>query len=348
VATATPEAPATAPATARTFGDRMRSRLSSFDQGYIVAGVVVVLIAGFSAALDGFFTTGNLLDAARNSSVLGILAVGMAIVVVGRGLDLSLVVIMGVTSQIVSEYMANGHGETQALLLGLAVALILGLGNGVLVAYVEIPALFVTLATSLLYLGFFRLVYLDRLSGRLPDYADFTTTMARSRPLGIPAPVLILLAAVLVAFLLMSRTTLGRFIYAQGDNPAAASLAGIPTRPLTVLTYLVAAFLAFVAGILSLGLAGGFDARAVTTGSQLYDVIAVVVIGGVSLAGGRGSVGGVLAGALLIGVLVNGMTLLDFDTIQQSLWKSVIVLAALVLDAWIHPRDEETARPGEL
>jgi ribose transport system permease protein len=115
-----------------------------------------------------------------------------------------------------------------------------------------------------------------------------------------------------------------------------------------VLTYVVAAFLAFVAGILSLGLAGGFDARAVTTGSQLYDVIAVVVIGGVSLAGGRGTVGGVLAGALLIGVLVNGMTLLDFDTIQQSLWKSVIVLAALVLDAWIHPRDEETARPGEL
>jgi ribose transport system permease protein len=99
---------------------------------------------------------------------------------------------------------------------------------------------------------------------------------------------------------------------------------------------------------MALGLAGGFDARAMTSGSQLYDVIAVVVIGGVSLAGGRGTIGGVLSGALLIGVLVNGMTLLDFDTIQQSLWKSIIVLAALVLDGWLHPRDEETARPGEL
>lgn len=329
-------------------GNRLRARLSAVDQGYIVALVVLMLVAGFSVALDGFLTTGNLLDAARNSSVLGILAVGMAIVVIGRGLDLSIVVIMGVTAQLVSEYMAAGHGEVQALLFGLAIALLFGLGNGVLVAYVEIPALFVTLATSLLYVGASRLLYLDRLNGRLPEFADFTTTVARSRPLGIPAPVLILLAVVVTAYLFLTRTTMGRFIYARGDNPAAAALTGIPSRPLTVLTYVVAAFLAFVAGIIGLGLAGGFDARAITSGSQLYDVIAVVVIGGVSLAGGRGTVGGVLAGALLIGVLVNGMTLLDFDTIQQSLWKSVIVLAALVLDGWLHPRDEETARPGEL
>jgi ribose transport system permease protein len=328
--------------------ERLRRRLSAVDQGYIVAGVVLTLVAGFSLALDGFLTTGNLLDAARNSAVLGILAVGMAIVVVGRGLDLSIVVIMGVSSQFVAEYMNRGHGEGSALLFGLALALVFGLVNGVLVAYVEIPALFVTLATSLLYVGASRLIYLDRLNGRLPEFADFTTTVARSRPLGIPSPVLILLAVVVAAYLFMTRTSYGRFIYARGDNPAAASVAGIPVRPLTVLTYAVAAALAFVAGVLALGLAGGFDARAMTSGSQLYDVIAVVVIGGVSLAGGRGSLGGVLAGALLIGVLVNGMTLLDFDTIQQSLWKSIIVLAALVLDGWLHPRDEETARPGEL
>jgi ribose transport system permease protein len=328
--------------------ERLRHRLSAVDQGYIVAGVVLVLVAGFSLALDGFLSTGNLLDAARNSAVLGILAVGMAVVVIGRGLDLSIVVIMGVTSQIVAEYMAGGNGELQALLLGLGVAVLFGLINGTLVAYVEIPALFVTLATSLLYVGATRLLYLDRLNGRLPEFADFTTTVARSRPFGVPSPVLILVAVVVLAYLFMTRTTYGRFVYARGDNPQAASVAGIPARPLTVLTYVLAAVLAFVAGILALGLAGGFDARAMTSGSQLYDVIAVVVIGGVSLAGGRGTIGGVLAGALLIGVLVNGMTLLDFDTIQQSLWKSIIVLAALVLDGWLHPRDEETARPGEL
>lgn len=332
----------------RGIGDRLRARLSAVDQGYIVAAVVLLLVAGFSLVLDGFLTTGNLLDAARNSAVLGILAVGMAIVVVGRGLDLSIIAIMGVSSQVVAEHMNRGHGETEALVLGLAVALLFGLINGVLVSYVEIPALFVTLATSLLYVGASRLVYLERLNGRLPEFAEFTTTVARSRPFGVPAPVLILLAVVVAAHLLMTRTTLGRFVYARGDNPAAAALTGIPARPLTALTYVLASFLAFVAGILALGLAGGFDARAVTSGSQLYDVIAVVVIGGVSLAGGRGTVGGVLAGALLIGVLVNGMTLLDFDTIQQSLWKSIIVLAALVLDSWLHPRDEETARPGEL
>jgi ribose transport system permease protein len=326
-----------------------RRQRHSVDQGVVVAALALLCGVVFSLALPEFLTVNNLLTAARNTTVLGILAIGMAVVVLARGIDLSIVVIMGVSSQFLAVYVSHGHSELLALLVAVFIAIALGLINGFLVSYVEMPALFVTLATALLFAGAFQLTYLQgATTGQLPPEASITASLANSRVLGIPLPVLILGVVALLSHIGLRNTILGRFIYAQGDSPASASLAGMPVRVLSLATYVVAALAALVAGVISVGSAGSFEVRASTSTAQLYDVLAIVVVGGVSLVGGRGSIFGVIAGTLLIGLLTNGMTLLNLDVIQQSIVKSLIVLSALLLDGFLHPRSEETMRPGEL
>lgn len=324
-------------------------RMVDQDQAYLVLGLIAVLCVVFTVSVHGFASVKNLVNIIEAVAGLGILALAQAVVVVGRGLDLSVVAIYGVTAQLIANEMNAGRGQVAALLIGLGTAVILGFINGILIAYVDVPALFVTLATSLLYLGFFRLaVFNNGVIFTFPSSARIVEAIGHGTWLGIPISAFVWLMAATICWLLLNRTAPGRMVYARGDNPAAASLTGIPVRPLTMLTYVASAVLAMLAGLQLTGSSGTFDGRVLTSGSQLYDVLAVVVIGGVSLAGGRGTVIGVIMATLLIGVILNGMTLLDFTDTQQSVCRALIVLAALVLDRYLHPPNEETARPGEL
>jgi ribose transport system permease protein len=327
----------------------LSDRLAGIDQGLIVGALLLVLVLAFALTLPRFLTTGNARGIASSTSGLGVLALAQAVVVIGRGLDLSVVAIYGVTGQLVAQFLNDGHSQGSAVAVGLGVALALGVFNGVLVAYLEVPPLFVTLATSLLFVGLFRLaVFGGAVLFTMPTSADWVTRIGQGEILSTPLSLFIWLALAIVVWQWMRRTASGRMVYAVGDNLSASRVAGIPARPLTVLTYVVSACLAFVAGLMIITATGQFDGRTITAGTQLYDVIAIVVIGGVSLAGGRGSILGVVSATFLIAIILNGMTLLNFSSIQQSLFKSLIVLAALVLDRWLHPPDEETARAGEL
>ncbi|MFV0534154.1 MAG: ABC transporter permease [Cumulibacter sp.] len=328
---------------------RDRKRVADLDQGVLVGGLVIVLAVALAIFVDRFATSGNLVSIALTVSGLGVLALGQAVVVIGRGLDLSIIAIYGVTAQLIAKMMSDGSPEILAIIVAILAALAMGAINGLLVAYVEIPAIFVTLATSLLYLGAMRLFVFDgSVSFSFSDEASIVSFIGQSRVLGIPVSTILWVVLAAVCLWFAVKTVVGRWIYAMGDNPAAAALTGAPTRRLTVLTYVVSAFMGLIAGLIITGGAGTFDTRALSTGSQLYDVLAIVVIGGVSFAGGRGSIAGVVAATLFIGLIVNGMTLLNFDTVQQSIAKSIIILAALVVDRWLHPPNEETARVGEL
>jgi ribose transport system permease protein len=146
--------------------------------------------------------------------------------------------------------------------------------------------------------------------------------------------------------LFLSRTVLGRFIYAHGDNPDAARLGGLPTRPLTMLEYALCAGIGYVGGVVMIAQTSLMHLQVVES-TLIFDVIMVVVLGGVSLTGGRGNVMSVVVGALLIGVLLNGMTILDMDVQMQNIVKGVVLLIAIVLDSVLHPRDEETSKQGD-
>jgi ribose transport system permease protein len=321
--------------------------LGATSQERSVLAVAAVLFAVFSVVFPSFLTAENLLAVARSVSALGILSIAMALVVIGRGIDLSLVATMGMAVTVTLHVLAQpGAGYLAAVAAGAAICAGMGLLNGLFVAFVEIPALFATFATGLLVVGFTRTFVVKSYVIEVPAGRSALLYLGQGRLLGIPLPILVFAALALLVHVLLTRTIVGWFLYAQGDNPAAARLTGIPVRPLTVAQYVLAAALAFVAGLVVVGTVGGFDSRIVQS-ALIFDVLTVVVVGGVSLAGGRGGVGSVLAGIALIGILLNGMTLLDLGVYAQNVAKGLILMAALILDRRLHPFDPETARQGE-
>jgi ribose transport system permease protein len=153
-------------------------------------------------------------------------------------------------------------------------------------------------------------------------------------------------AAALLA-LFMRWTRLGAYIYAIGDNPYAARTAGISTRPVIVLQYVLAAFIGAFAGMVLAASVNSMETR-IFNSTLIYDVILVVVLGGIGLSGGRGGVGNVVIGTLLIGTMLNGMTILDLSYSAQNMIKGLILLAAILVDSLLNPRNEETAQQGDI
>ncbi len=179
-----------------------------------------------------------------------------------------------------------------------------------------------------------------------PKDAPGLMYLGAGRLFGIPVPILVFAVCAIAMHLFLSRTSIGRFIYAQGDNPEAARLTGIPLRPLIVLEHVLVAVLAWIAGLVWVGTTGSMQ-MAITQGTMIFDVVLVVVIGGISLIGGRGSVFSVVVGCVLIGTLLNAFTIMDVNSEVQNIIKGVVLLAAIVLDNWLaRTRDEETARQG--
>jgi ribose transport system permease protein len=147
--------------------------------------------------------------------------------------------------------------------------------------------------------------------------------------------------------LFMRKTRLGNFIYAIGDNPNAARTSGISTRPMVMFQYVLAALVAGFAGIVVASSVGTMNTRLFNS-NLIYDVILVVVLGGIGLSGGRGGVLNVVVGTLLMGTLINGMTIYNVSTLMQDFIKGVILLVAILIDSFVTPRNEETAQQGDI
>ena len=311
-----------------------------------VLAMCVVLIVAFSLTLPGFLTLGNVFALTRNISILGILALGMAIVVIGRGLDLSQVAALASSTAIAIILMNAGYATPLALGVGFLMAIAVGVFNGFLISVLEMPPLLTTLASSLAVLGVTRTTEVQHYVVYLDKGHDEFLSIGGNVWGGVPVPLLIFIACAIVVHLFMSRTVLGRFIYAHGDNPDAARLTGLPTRPLTMLEYGLCTAIGYVGGVVMIAETALMHLQ-IAESTIIFDVIMVVVLGGVSLVGGRGNVMSVIAGTLLIGVLLNGMTIMDMDVQTQNIIKGFVLLIAIVLDSYLHPRDEETSKQGD-
>ena len=323
----------------------LRHALGRLSQEEVVAAVTVVLLIGFALALPGFATTANLLDLVRGISKLGILGLGMGVIVISRGIDLSEVAIMAGSWCIVLVAIPHGLPSLWAAPLALAICVVIGLANGFMVAFVEAPGLFVTLAASFVIYGaafWMAPVYVVY----APQNAPALVFAGRGTLLGIPMPIVVFAAAALALHAFLSRTSIGRFIYAQGDNPDAARLTGVALRPLIMLEYVLVAVFAWLAGLVWIGETGSMQ-MTIMLGTTIFDVILVVVLGGISLIGGRGGVFSVVVGCALIGTLLNAFTIMNVNSELQNIIRGVVLLAAIILDNWLHPRDEETARQGD-
>ncbi|MBT7619263.1 MAG: ABC transporter permease [Calditrichaeota bacterium] len=321
-------------------------RNSSQEQIVILVTTFICVI--FCIFLDGFASSSNLIALARDVSVLGILGIGMAVVVVSRGLDLSQGATMAVSSAWVFKLINDGFPITYALILGLAMAIAFGVINGALIAYIEMPALFVTLAMGFLVAGTVRTGLLGgELIHYLPKSAENLLFMGQGRVAGIPVPVILFVIIALGTHLFLSKTSYGAFIYAHGDNENTARLTGISVRPLTILEYVLCAVIGYIAGVIMASSVGSVDLRIINS-TLIFDAILVVVLGGISLSGGRGSIVSVVVGTALIGILLNGMTIMNLPGEIQNIVKGFVLLGAILIDKYLHPVDEEVVRQGDL
>jgi len=316
-------------------------------QQEIVFVVFAALFIFCSLFLKGFLTSANILALLQNVSVLGILGLAMAIVVIGGGIDISLIAALAVPPGLVLQMVQDGHSLSGSIGVAFAIAIAFGLINGWLIAYAEVPSLFATLASGIFLAGLgqaflFRVEVVQWSDGM----AGFDR-LGQASVFGVPMPIVLLAVTCLAVAFLLRRTRWGAYIYAVGDNRAAARVTGIPTRPIIVLQYVLAAAIGCFAGLVLASSVNSMPTR-IFNSTLIYDVILVVVLGGIGLSGGRGGVVNVILGTLLIGTMLNGMTIMNMSYAAQNLVKGVVLLAAVIADTFLNPRNEETAQQGDI
>jgi len=319
----------------------------ALTQETIVLATSILLFVAFAITLDNFLSSGNMITLVRNVAALGMLSLGMAIVVIGRGVDLSLIAVMAVSLTVSIVLATQGLGFVSALIIGLAFVIIVAGAMGFLIAYIEIPAIFATLAVGAIVYGLGRGVIADLDVNNVPSGLNWFLFLGRGSLLGIPVPIWLFAAASLLTYLFLRKTGLGRFIYAIGDNISTARISGIPVRPMIILQYMLSGMMAFLAGAVTAASVASMNMRVVNS-TMIYDVLLVVILGGIGLSGGRGGVRNILVGTVLIGLLLNGMTIMDISYTVQNLIKSTVLLGALVIDALLNPRDEQTSQQGDI
>jgi ribose transport system permease protein len=327
-------------------GGSVWNGLRALNQERIVFVICVLVFAAAASALPGFLTAANLIAIVRSIAVLGILALGMAVVIIGRGIDLSMVAVMAMSVAWYLQLLGGGMADREAFTLVLGGVLLIGALNGFLVAYADVPAIFVTLASGSFVFGYVRSQLIPSDAVPVPP-GHWVEIMGGVRFLGVPIEVFMFAALAVAMFLFLRFTKWGRYVYYAGDNPVAARNIGIPVRPMLVLRYVLSALTAFAAGLLTAASLHSINTRVVNS-TLLYDIVLVAVIGGIGLSGGKGGVRNVLVGAALIGILLNAMTILDISVLYQNLIKSTILLFAIIVDGLVNPRDEQTAQQGDI
>ncbi|HEY6886623.1 MAG TPA: ABC transporter permease [Solirubrobacter sp.] len=289
----------------------------------LILGVLLVLMA----ALSPYFLTGrNLANVGFQASFVAVLALGQLLVIITRGIDLSVGSVVGLAG-VIAAAGASGNGAL-SLALFAATGLAVGLANGAVLVYGRVMNPFiVTLGTLGIARGLALVITDGETRTGLPP---IISTLGSDTVFGIPIPVLLVAALALVVGTVLGRTQWGRWIYAVGGNPEAARRAGIPADGVLLSVYALCGLLAGIAGIL---VAGRTDSASPQAGQLLeLDSITAVIIGGVSFLGGRGRVVNVLAGALIIGVIRNGLDLLGVSPFWQLIAVGVLVIVSLELD----------------
>ena len=289
--------------------------------------VIVILSAVMSFVRPVFLTSGNLINVLRQVSMNGVLAIGITFVILTGGIDLSIGSVVAVTSVIAGRLLEEGHSIAAAIAFSMSAALLFGLFNGFLIAVGGLPPFIATLSTMAIARGF-ALVY----SNGRPYLIQREAFLAigKGSSLGVPNPIWILLVVCALAYITLNFTVFGRHVYAFGGNRQAAKLAGVRTRLVEISVYTITGFLAgLTAIILSARISSGQP-----TAGQSYelDAIAAAAIGGTSMVGGSGTVGGTIMGFIIIGIMINSLTLLGVSSFYQQIVKGFIIIAAVMLD----------------
>ena len=298
--------------------------------------VLVLSILAFSLVADRFLSAANLGLVLQQVTVIAVLALGQTLIILTAGIDLSVGAIAVFSSVLMANFATKlGMPGLLALLLGFVLGAGMGAINGVLVTRLKLPPFIVTLGTLSIFFSLNAVVSRSE-TIRGSDMPDIMTWTGNTFPIGdfritYGSILMILIAA--VVWYILTRTAFGRHVYATGDDPDAARLAGINTNRTLLAVYTLAGLICAVGGWVLIGRIGGVSPQAGLTAN--LDSITAVVIGGTSLFGGRGSIVGTLVGALIVGVFRNGLALAGLDNLWQEFAVGWLIIVAVTLDQWI-------------
>jgi ribose transport system permease protein len=300
------------------------------------AGILLVLLllcAALALTAEGFLTVRNLSNVARQFSVIGIMAVGMTYVIITAGIDLSVGSVVALSGCMTAWYLVAGYPIWLCVLIGLGLGALTGFINGLLIVRVHLAPFIATLGT----MGVARGVVLALTMGYpIQPFPESFQLIGRGSIGPVPMPTVIMAVIVTLGHIVLSRTTIGRYVYFVGSNPTAARLSGLKVGRVVILAYTVCGLLAGLAAIVLISRLTSAQSN-MGQGSEL-DAIAAVVIGGTSLAGGEGSVLGSLIGAALMAVIKNSLILLGVNVYWQSVVIGIVIVLAVGLDAWRQSR----------
>lgn len=291
------------------------------------AVIVLIILAAIAAVLSPvFLTPSNLLNILLEVSVTALLAIGQTYVIILAEIDLSVGAILGLAGAITAGVMSHGN-VIEGLIIGLLIGAAAGFLNGFLTTYGKIPSFITTLGTMTAF-GGVTLVYTQ--GNPISISSNAYQWIGQGYVLGVPVPVWIMIVLYIVFWLILSRTHYGRYVFATGGNEEASRLSGIAVKKVKIWAFVLTGMLAAVAGFID---TARLSTAEPTLGSGLeLDAIAAVILGGTSLSGGKGGLLGTIIGAIILGVLDDGMNLLNVSAFYQGVAKGVIILLAVLLD----------------
>ncbi len=310
-------------------------------------GFIVLLIILISLQSPNFLTFTNFKDILMDIAILAMIALAQGMIIITRGIDLSVASTLALVAMMVA-FVLKAYPETPVfliVLLGIALGSGLGSLNGLIITVGNVPPIIATLGTLSIYRG---LVFLYS-NGDWINPIDLPAAfkqLAKGTPFGLPNLVIVAIIVALVAYVFLNHTQAGRDIYALGTNPEAATISGIRTQRVTFMVYVISGIVCGLAGVMW---ASRYEAAQTNTalGFELQTV-AAAVIGGVSMMGGIGTVPGVLLGALLLGIIQNGLTLSNISQFWQLAVQGLLILLAVISDATIQQRIMRTLSRGRV
>ncbi|MAN76201.1 MAG: ribose ABC transporter permease [Rhizobiales bacterium] len=301
------------------------SAINLRDAGTLVG--LVLILAVFAALNPVYLTTPNIMNILQQSSINACIAPGMTFVIISGGIDLSVGPTAALSAVVAAALMVAGIPLPLAILAAIGVGMLCGLFSGSLIAFAGLQPFIVTLGG----LSLFRALALIFTGGNpIFGIPQEFRAFVNSDILSVPVPVLIIATIALALWVLLNRTPFGEYVLAVGGNPEAARVAGVPVARTKVAVYVMSGGLAAVAALILMARLGAAD----PTMGNLWelDAIAAAAIGGASLMGGKGSVVGTLLGAVILGALRNGLTLMNVQAFYQLLAIGIIIIVAMLID----------------
>ncbi|MEQ4987363.1 ribose ABC transporter permease [Proteus sp. fly-1089] len=308
---------------------RWFSKAWLLEQKSLIA--LLLLIVVVSTLSPNFFTLNNIFNILQQTSVNAIMAVGMTLVILTSGIDLSVGSLLALTGAVAASMVGADVNALVAVFGALALGAAIGGVTGIIVAKGKVQAFIATLVMMLLLRGVTR-VYTDGspINTGFSDNADLFSWFGIGRPFGIPTPIWLMMIVFLSAWYLLHHTRLGRYIYALGGNESATRLSGISVDKIKIIVYALCGLLAALASVIEVARLS--SAQPMAGNGYELDAIAAVVLGGTSLAGGKGRIIGTLIGALILGFLNNALNLLGISSNYQMIVKAVVILLAVLVD----------------